>query len=143
MPFPALAINLPSETPMKTLTLVLVTVSLFLVSPVTAEEEIEPISTEYLYGTCRAIGYENNTLYARTYCRAFFQGFVNANKHLTSSYNFPSQYCLPASNVEKKIAEIFIKFVQENPQFLKKTAIYTLYYALHGAFPCTEPESSK
>jgi len=128
---------------MKKLTLLLVAFSLFRASPVIAEEQIEPVTTEYLYGTCKEIGTKNGAIYEKTYCRAFIQGALNAHVHLTTSYNLPRQFCFPIANVENKLAEFFLKFVQENPKFIKKTAIHTLYYALHGAFPCPETQPSK
>jgi len=128
---------------MKKLTLLLVVLSLLVASPVMAQKQVEPVTTQYLYNSCMDVAYKDDTLTTSTYCRAFIQGAVNADKHLTSYYNFPKRYCLPAANVEKEIAGIFIKVAEENPIFFKKPAISTLYYALQNAFPCTESQLSK
>ncbi|KPK34285.1 MAG: hypothetical protein AMK70_07875 [Nitrospira bacterium SG8_35_1] len=105
--------------------------------------QVEPVTTQYLYNACMDAANQDDRQYTRTYCLAFIQGAVNAHIHLTSSYNFPSQYCLPIANVEKKMAGIFIKYVEDNPHIFKKPVIQTLYYALHDAFPCPESQSAK
>ena len=128
---------------MKKLTLLLVAFSLFAASPVMAEEQIELATTYYLYGTCMDVAYQDDTLTTSSYCRAFIQGAVNAHKYLTSYYNFPNKYCLPVAISEKKIIGIFIKFFEENPNFIEKPAISTLYYALNEAFPCPGSQPSE
>ncbi|KPJ98538.1 MAG: hypothetical protein AMJ60_07865 [Desulfobacterales bacterium SG8_35] len=125
---------------MKKTALIIIGLSLLAASPVMAEKQVEPVTTRYLYNACMDAAYQDDNLYTRTYCLAFIQGAVNAHIHLTSSYNLPSQYCLPMANVEKKMAGIFIKYVEDNPHFFKKPAIQTLYYALHDAFPCPESQ---
>ena len=116
----------------------LLSVALFLAAAaqVMAEDQAELVTTRYLYRACMDAVYQDDSLYTGTYCRAFIQGAVNAHRHLTSFYNFPPQYCLPAANIEKKMAGIFIKCAEENPVLFKKPAISTLYYALREAFPC-------
>ena len=128
---------------MKKLALLLVVASLFVASPVMAEEQVESATTRHLYNACMDVVYDDDTLTTSTFCRAFIQGAVNSHKHLTSYYNFPKQYCLPVANVEKEIAGIFIKVVQENPIFFKKPAISALYYALQNAFPCPQSTPQK
>ena len=120
---------------MKNSALLLVIVSLFVASSVMAEEQNELATTYYLYGTCMDVAYQDDTLTTSAYCKAFIQGAVNAHKHFTSYNKFPSQHCLTATISEKKLIGIFIKFVEENPNFTEKPAISTLYYALKEAFP--------
>ena len=128
---------------MKKLALLLVVASLFVASPVMAEEQVESVTTRHLYNACMDTVYDDDTLTTSTYCRAFIQGAVNAHTHLTSYYSFPKQFCLPEANVDKKIAGIFIKTVDENRIFFEKPAISALYYALRDAFPCTESTPKK
>ena len=127
---------------MKQFTLLLVVLSLFAASPVMAAEQFELETTRYLYDTCKNAGIRGANTYNAIYCRTFINGAMNAHVHLTSTYNFPRQYCLPLTNVEAKIAGIFMKYVEEHPQYLNKPAIINLYYALHGAFPCPEPTTT-
>lgn len=128
---------------MKKLNLLLVAVSFFIASPVIAEEQVEPGTTYYLYGTCMDVVHQDDTLTSSVYCRAFIEGAVKTHKYYTSYYNFPSQYCLPMGISERNIIRIFIKFVGENPNFFKKPAITTLHHALKNAFPCTESQPLK
>ena len=128
---------------MKKLTLLLVAVSLFVASPVMAEEQVEPETTFYLLGTCMDIVHQDETLTTSVYCTAFIQGAINTHKYYTSYYNFPSQYCLPMAISERNIIGIFIKFVGAHPNFIEKPAITTLHHALKYTFPCNEPESPK
>ena len=123
-------------------TLLLVVLSLFVASPVTAQRQIELRSTKHLYDICKNSGNNGSFRYNTISCRSFIEGALNAHVHLTSSYMLPKQYCLPMTNVENKIAGIFIKYVEEHPQYLNKPAIFNLYYALHGAFPCPEPTTT-
>ena len=69
-----------------------------------AEKEVEPITTRYLNNACMDAAYQDDSLHEDVFL-AFIQGAVNAHIHLTSSYNLPSQYCLPMENVEKKWLE--------------------------------------
>ena len=126
---------------MKKLTLLLVAVSLFVASPVMAEEQVEPETTFFLLGTCMDIVHQDETLTTSVYCTAFIQGAINTHKYYTSYYNFPSQYCLPMAISERDIIGIFVKFVREHPDFIEKPAITTLHHSLKNTFPCTEPES--
>jgi len=128
---------------MKKLTLLLVAVSLFVVFPVMAEEQIEPGTTYYLYGTCMDVVHQDDTLITSVYCRAFIKGVVTTHKYYTSYYNLPSQYCLPRTISERNIIGVFIKFVGEHPNFIEKPAITTLHHALKEAFPCTESQPSQ
>ena len=125
----------------KKLTLLFVAVSLFVASPVMAEEQVGPETTYYLFGACIDAVYIDDTLTTSAYCRAFIKGAVNTHKYYTSNYNFPKQYCLPKALSEREIVVIFIKFVQVHPEFMEKPALATLNYALKNAFTCTEPES--
>ena len=126
---------------MKKLTLLLVAVSLFVASPVMAEEQVEPETTFFLLGTCMDVVHQDDTLTSSVYCTAFIQGAINTHKYYTSYYNFPSQYCLPMAISERDIIGIFVKFVREHPDFIEKPAITTLHHSLKNTFPCTEPES--
>ena len=128
---------------MKKLTLLLIAVSLFVASPVMAEEQVEPGTTYYLYGACMDVVHQDDTLTTSAYCRAFIQGAVNTHKYYTSYYNFPSQYCMPMTISGRNIIGIFIKFVGKNPNFMEKPAISSLHHALQEAFPCTEPQPSQ
>jgi len=128
---------------MKKFTLLLVVLSLFVASPVMAQKQVELETTKYLYDTCKNAGVKGANAYNAIFCRTFINGAMNAHVHLTSTYQLPRQYCLPMADVESKIAGIFTKYVEEHPQYLNKPAIFNLYYALHGAFPCLETEPSK
>ena len=112
-------LNLQSEAPMKELTLLLVAVSLFVASPVMAEEQVEPETTFFLLGTCMDVVHQDETLTTSAYCTAFIQGAINTHEYYTSYYNFPSQYCLPMAISERNIIGIFIKFVGAHPNLLK------------------------
>ena len=61
---------------------------------------------------------------------------------LASTYQFHRDYCLPWLNVENKIAEVFINYVEENPQYYNKPAIFNLFYALSDAYPCPAPKTN-
>jgi hypothetical protein len=56
---------------MKKLTLLLVAVSLFVASPVMAEEQVEPETTFFLLGTCMDVVHQDETLTTSVYCKAF------------------------------------------------------------------------
>ena len=91
----------------------MVAVSLFVASPVMAEEQqAELATTHYLLGACMDVAYQDDTLTTSAYCRAFIKGAVNTHKYYTSYYNFPKQYCLPKGLSESEIVRIFIKFIQ-------------------------------
>lgn len=128
---------------MKILTLLLVAVSLFAVSPVVAEEQVKSGTTHYLYGTCMDVVHQDDTLVTSANCKAFIQGAISAHKYYTSFYNFPSQYCLPGAISERKLIGVFIEFVEGNPNFIEKPAITTLHHALKNAFPCTDESDSE
>ena len=129
---------------MKKLTLLLIAVSLFVASPVMAEEQqAELETTYYLLNACMDVAYQDDTLTTSAYCRAFIKGAVNTHKYYTSYYNFPKQYCLPKGLTEREIIGIFIKFVQVVPGVIDNPALATLHDALNNAFTCAEPESSK
>lgn len=128
---------------MKKSALLIVILSLFVASPVMAEEQIELATTSYLYSTCLDVVYKDETLATSAYCKAFIQGAVNAHTHLTSYHKFPRQYCLPSAISEKEIIRIFMKLVEENPNVIEKPAISTLYSGLNEAFPCAESPPSK
>ena len=121
---------------MKIFILQLVVAYLLVAIPVMAEGQVELVSTQYLYTACMDAAYQDDTLYTRTFCRSFIQGAINAHVHLTSSYDVPGQFCLPAANVDNELAGIFIRYTQQNPIFFKKPAILTLFYALNSAFLC-------
>jgi hypothetical protein len=125
-----------NEVSMKKLTLLLVAVSLFVVSPLMAEEQVERISTQYLYSTCMDVAYEDDTLTTSVYCKAFIQGALNAHDHFTSFHDFPSQCCLPKVISVKQIVGIFMKYINEHPNFLERPAMTTFDNALTEAFPC-------
>jgi len=123
---------------MKKTALLLIVAFLFMASPVMAEKQVEPITTKYLYGVCMIGAFQDNN-----YCKTFILGAVNAHIILTSFYNFPSQYCLPVANVEKRMVGIFMKYAEENPVYFEKPAILTLFHAFQKAFPCPEPTPGK
>ena len=133
---------------MKKLAYLLVIASLFVVSPVSeatdkiAQEQIELRSTRFLYDICKNAGTKDADAYSQIYCRTFIEGALNAQVHFASSYQFHRDYCLPWTQVENKIAEIFIKYVEEHPQYYNKPAIFNLFYALNDAFPCPEPKTT-
>ena len=131
---------------MKKLALLMVVASLFMVSPVSeatdkgAQEQIELRTTQYLYGTCKNAGTKDTDAYSKIYCRTFIEGALNAHVHFASSHQFHRDYCLPLTTVENKISAIFIKYVEEHPQYYNKPAIFNLFYALNEAFPCPESQ---
>ena len=131
---------------MKKLAFLLVIASLFVVSPIAeatdemAQKQIEPRTTEFLYNTCRNALTKDPDAFSEIYCRTFIEGALNAHVHFASTYQFHRDYCLPWLNVEDKIAEVFIKYVKEHPQYYNKPAIYNLFYALSDAYPCPEPK---
>jgi len=132
---------------MKKLAFLPVIASLFWVSPVAeatdemAQRQIELRTTEYLYNTCSNALSQDADAFSKIYCRTFIEGALNAQVHFASTYQFHRDYCLPWLNVEDKIAEVFIKYVAEHPQYYNKPAIFNLFYALGDAYPCPEPES--
>ena len=64
---------------MKKLTFLLVAVSLFVVSPLMAEEQVEPETTFYLLGTCMDVVHQDETLTTSVYCKAFIQGAITTH----------------------------------------------------------------
>ena len=117
--------------------------SIFVASSVMSEEWVESGSTYYLYGTCMDAVHQDATITTSVFCKAFIRGSVITHNYYTSYYNFPRQYCLPSGISEKKILGIFIKFVEENYNFIDKPAITTLHHALKQSFPCAESQASK
>ena len=128
---------------MKKIVFLTMALFLFAASPLSAEEQVELTTTYYLYGACMDVAYQDDTLTTTAFCKAFIQGAVNSHKYLTSYYNLTGQYCFPGPISTKSIIGIFIKFVEDNPSFIEKPAISTLYYALNAAFPCPESQPAK
>ena len=126
---------------MKKSALLIVAMFVFVASTVVAEEQIEDASTNYLYGNCMDFVYQDETLTTSAYCKAFIQGAINAHKHLSTHHQIPKHFCLPKTITEKKIINILIKFIDENPNFIEKPAIATLYYVLDETFPCPGSQS--
>ena len=116
--------------------LLMVTLFLFVASPVMAEEKIESVTTKYLHFVCLDVVFQDDTLPTSSYCKAFIQGVVDEHKLVTSNHNVPEQYCLPLTVSVEKLARVFTNFTDKNPMFLDKPAVFTLNYALRDAFPC-------
>ena len=123
--------------------LLVVVLSLYFVAPCLAENHAEQVTTRFLYTACMDAAFQDDAYYTGTFCRAYIQGAMNAHQHLTSYFNYSRQYCFSGANVDKNIVGIFIKYAQENPIFLEKSAILTLYHALKKSFPCQQNQPTQ
>ena len=128
---------------MKKIAFLFVAISLAVASPALGEEQLEPVTTYDLIGSCMDTVYQDETLTTKTFCSAFIRGAVDAHKFLSSSFNCPLNFCLPAEVNDKQMIGVLISYVREHPELSEKSAILTLYYAFNDAFPCPESQTSR
>lgn len=73
---------------------------------------------------------------ARAFCYGFFEGGIHYAEAISTSPNFTKLVCAPPDTTRTEAVDVFMTYVQANPQYASKRPIDTIYRALVDKWPC-------
>lgn len=75
---------------------------------------------------------------AMSFCYGFFEGGIRYAEAISGANNQRNLVCAPAGTTRLQAVDVYIDYMQANPQYLGEQPIDAVYRALMGKWPCAE-----
>lgn len=72
------------------------------------------------------------------FCFGFFEGAIRYQQAISGSDIVKELVCAPTGTTRLQAVEVFVSFVQANPQYESEGSIDAIFRALMARWPCTE-----
>ena len=89
-----------------------------------------------LVDLCRLDKSHQDHVTARAFCYGFFEGGIHYAEAISTSPNFIKLVCAPPDTTLTEALDVFLTYVQANPEYASKRPIDTIYRALVAKWPC-------
>lgn len=74
------------------------------------------------------------------FCYGFFEGAIRYHEAISGASSVRELVCVPDGTTRKQAVEVFISYMQENPQYQAEGSIDAIFRALMARWPCAAPE---
>lgn len=72
------------------------------------------------------------------FCYGFFEGAIRYHQALSGTDKKQHLVCAPAGTTRQQAVEVFVSFVQENPEYNSEAPIDTVIRSLVAHWPCDD-----
>ena len=128
---------------MKKLTLLVIVVSLFISSPVIAENYKAYVTGRDLIERCDTENIGTMTKFIFPNCMGYIAATIDTHENLVRAGGSKPLFCKPANHDLTEMHKIVCKYLNENPELLHNNASELVLKALAELFPCEESQPQK
>jgi len=75
---------------------------------------------------------------AKAFCYGFFEGGTHYHDTISISPTYQKIVCAPPETTRREAVEVFVTYVQANPQYGSEAPIDAIFRALVAKWPCEE-----
>ncbi|MEZ5573489.1 MAG: Rap1a/Tai family immunity protein [Halioglobus sp.] len=73
---------------------------------------------------------------ALAFCYGFFEGAIRYHQAITGSDTHKELVCAPSGTTRLQAVDVFVAYMQGNPQYANEEAIDAIFRALMARWPC-------
>ncbi len=103
-----------------------------------ALDDIKLGSAGDLVDICTVAPAHDDYAAALGFCYGFFEGAIRYHQAISGSNSDKHLVCAPAGTTRLQGVEVFVDFMQDNPQYESETSIDAVFRALIARWPCAE-----
>ena len=101
-------------------------------------EDFNLLTAADLVGVCTlGEGHSDHTT-AMGFCYGFFEGGRHYHNTISNSATYHKIVCGPPETTRTEAVEVFVAYIQANPQYASETPIDAIFRALVAKWPCED-----
>jgi len=101
-------------------------------------EDVKLTSAGALVDVCTIEPANEHYTAAMAFCYGFFEGAIRYAEAISGSVLHRKLVCEPPATTRLQAVEVFISYINDNPQFEDESAIDAIFRALMARWPCPE-----